>query len=322
MNKITVAQALIFAEQHFPHAPERLAGFLEIEVRYIPQGCDGWCVQTPTRSIIGINSNAPKVRQRFTLAHELGHLILGVPAFVGESINEIQSYNSEEEKMVNQLAGKLLLPENKIKSFIPEIPITAAVLKKIANKARVSELVVARRLSSIATSLGLKDALVAFYKNDFFEYQKSETLWLNPNLAQFLLEKCLIANPNPARIPREDENDVVVASLLKNPFSETTTIFLQLVHREDGLERLSEESARELDYFIFQNDPNFKSSLQGCFSVIKSKIGGLSLEEAVELFNKIYLSDSERWGEDIRQRLLSETGQNYIRLRLQAWTKK
>ncbi len=86
MNKITVEEALSFAEENFPNAPERLVDYLEIEVKYSPLNCDGWCLQFDDRAIIRINSEMPDVRKRFTIAHELGHLIYGVTTVIGEYV--------------------------------------------------------------------------------------------------------------------------------------------------------------------------------------------------------------------------------------------
>ncbi len=321
MDKISIADALEFAEENFPNAPEKLAELLKIEIRRSPLNCDGWCLQINNRSIIRINNNTPEVRQRFTLAHELGHLICGIPTVVGESTSEIQHSTNEEEKIVNYLAAKLLLPQKKIKSFIPEIPITSTVIKKIAKKAKVSELFVARRLASFALDLGLKDGLVLFYENNNFKWQWSETVWMSPELAQKLLTGCLEVSPNPARIHREEQSDVIVASIIENPYLDTKTIFLQIVHEEDGLKKLTEESIRDLEDFIFENNREFRMSLQGCFGAFKSKVKELSLEEAMRLFNLTYLKNSERWGEDIWKRLSSEKGQKYIKLRLHLWVK-
>lgn len=322
MSRITVARALDFAEDHFPNAPEKLAEFLGVEVRRSPLNCDGWCLQIGEHSIIRINSDAADVRQRFTLAHELGHLVFGIPAVVGEAIIDVHPSANEEEKMVNSFAAQLLLPKKIAEKFIPEIPVTATVIKRISKKAKVSEVFVARRLASLAQTLGLKDALVIFYKNNTFEWQWSNTIGLKLGLDQEILKRCLNASPSPARIHRKEYKDAIVASILENPYSDTTIIFLQIVPEEDGLKKLNEETIRELSEFIFGNNQQFQLSLQGCFGVFKSKVRNLSTAEALKLFNKTYLEANQRWEQAELGRLKSEKGQKYIRLRLENWTKK
>ena len=322
MIRITVAQALDFAEAHFPNAPEKLAEFLGVKVRYSPLNCDGWCLQIGEHSIIRINSDAADVRQRFTLAHELGHLVLGIPTVVGEAIIDVQISANEEEKMVDSFAAQLLLPQKIAERFIPEIPVTATVIKSISKKAKVSQIFIARRLASLAQNLGLKDALVIFYKNNNFEWQWSNTIGMKRNLAQDILKRCLNASPSPARIHRKEYKDAIVASILENPHSDTTIIFLQIVPEKDGLKKLNEEAVRELDVFIFGKNVQFRRSVQGCFGVFKSKAQNLSTDEAAELFTKTYLEGYERWELSELNRLKSEKGQKYIRLRLENWTKK
>ena len=123
MAKITIAEALKFAEQNFPKAPEKLVELLKIEVRRSSLNCDGWCLQIGERSVIRLNNNGsiPKTRQRFTLAHELGHLILGIPSLIGESMLETSTTISQEEKKVNEFASEFLLPEAIVKSELESL---------------------------------------------------------------------------------------------------------------------------------------------------------------------------------------------------------
>lgn len=321
MSKIAVPDALRCAEQHFPQAPEKLAELLKIEVRRSPLSCDGWCIQVGKRSIIRINSQASEVRQRFTLAHELGHLILGIPSVIGESMIDVQSPTNNEEQQVNMLAGEILLPAKIAQDLIPQIPVTAAVVKRIAKRAKVSEVFVARRLASLAEELGLKDGLVIFYKNGLYEWQWSNTIEIDRKFSQELLAQCLTVSPKPARFPREEHRDVIVASILDNPYLDMKTVFLQIVGEEHGLKKLDEEVVKDLEQYLLANAREFQPSLQGCFSSMKSRVEGLSLAEAVKLFNERYLNDTTRWNELLRSRLASSKGQDYIRLRLKAWIK-
>jgi hypothetical protein len=86
---IPEAQARSFAVSAFPKAPEKLAKYLGVDVRLSPlSGCDGWCLVKGEKAIVHVNSKLSRVRQRFTLAHELGHLILGVPSVIGETYED------------------------------------------------------------------------------------------------------------------------------------------------------------------------------------------------------------------------------------------
>ena len=84
---MNVEEAKRFAEKHFPNGPEELARKLGIVVLESPLvGCDGWVLSGSAGLIIRLNSNNPSTRRRFTLAHELGHLLLEIPTVVGESV--------------------------------------------------------------------------------------------------------------------------------------------------------------------------------------------------------------------------------------------
>ena len=73
---------------------------------------DGFCAVTDHFTYIFYNSGLPVGRQRFTVAHEIGHLVLG---HVGRgrvtTINrEPSPQDSQEETQANQFAARLLAP--------------------------------------------------------------------------------------------------------------------------------------------------------------------------------------------------------------------
>ena len=153
---MSVADAIRFAGEHFPEGPERLAEQMEVDVHYSPMsGCDGWCLSGKAASIIRVNSAAASTRQRFTLAHELGHLLLGTAAVIGESISDILRTDSEEERKVNQIAAELLMPTASRHAIVGDPPISAIGVRKLAKAARVSELAAALRVVGLAEDLGL-----------------------------------------------------------------------------------------------------------------------------------------------------------------------
>ncbi|WP_288623469.1 ImmA/IrrE family metallo-endopeptidase [uncultured Streptococcus sp.] len=72
---------------------------------------------------IYVNRSEPKVRQRFTQAHELGHCVLG---HKGESARLINSANYRlherlNERAANQFAAELLMPKYYIKKSIEKL---------------------------------------------------------------------------------------------------------------------------------------------------------------------------------------------------------
>lgn len=50
---------------------------LDVVVAPLPEGWSGFYLPRPTRGLIAVNSTHAVVRQRFTIAHELGHHVLG-----------------------------------------------------------------------------------------------------------------------------------------------------------------------------------------------------------------------------------------------------
>lgn len=321
MFDLSVERALTLADEFFPRAPEKIVEQYSIEVRRSRLNCDGWCLQLEDRAIIRINSAVSVVRQRFTLAHELGHLILGIPAVVGESVFTIDSRRSANEREVNKLAAKILLPASRIRDDLKEVPITAAVIEKLARRAKVSDIVVALRLANEAPSFGLTNAAVVFYSNDKMVWQFSENLWLSEDGPDEVLAECKKAFPMAARIP-QGENQIVVASFLDNPKLDTKIVFLQLVPDHEGLKQLRVERLKELERDLFGGDVTFRSSVNGRFSNFKPAAMKLPLEDAVKQFTtRLRTNPPDILNPKQIGALLSPRGVEYIRLKLQQWTK-
>lgn len=74
---------------------------LGIKVKYyIPlDGNDGDCIIIKNTHYMLINKNCSKQRKRFTIAHELGHILLG-------HIGECQLVNSESSSIYNDIERK------------------------------------------------------------------------------------------------------------------------------------------------------------------------------------------------------------------------
>ena len=73
---------------------------------------DGFCTMTKHHTYIFYDSSLPLARQRFTVAHEIGHLLLGHvgPGMATVENREPTGSEREEETMANQFAARLLAP--------------------------------------------------------------------------------------------------------------------------------------------------------------------------------------------------------------------
>ncbi|HEY6802436.1 MAG TPA: ImmA/IrrE family metallo-endopeptidase [Pyrinomonadaceae bacterium] len=311
----SIDEAKKFAEAHFPEGPEKLAKKLGIEIYHgTLTGCDGWALSGPAGKLIRINSSVSVTRQRFTLAHELGHLLLAIPTVVGESVYDSLKSNSDEERRVNDLASELLLPESVVCQYVPSVPIVASQLKRLAEKSKVSQLSAAIRVANLSEEIGLVNASVAFFQNGGFEWHWSKTLRMTPQDAVALFQAAKRDHPKPVRIPQE--GDVIVASVLSNTGFASETLFVQLLPAAAGNSLSKEELKKQLEEFLFKDDNDFRMQLQGVFGAFLPKCRDKSLEVA---FAEFYALKVVRWKGNQRIRLDSIKGRQYVRLRLEDW---
>ncbi len=106
---------------------------------------------TPT---IIVNKNRPKTRQRFTIAHEIGHVI--IPWHMGTIFDITNVANPdgaidywEMEAEANAFATELLMPTSWIKTLIQNSHDIANLNECIAKKAEVSIIAATLRLRSV-----------------------------------------------------------------------------------------------------------------------------------------------------------------------------
>lgn len=150
---------------HVTRAPvpvEKLAGLLDAEIVLQPFSGEISGIVHRNKdgsAVIGVNSLHTILRQRFTIAHELGHLLLHTDENLHVDKNfpiglrsEISGKSvNENEIEANQFAAALLMPPDllakDIKPFIGKDVLFA--IRKLAKKYRVSEQAMSIRLSSL-----------------------------------------------------------------------------------------------------------------------------------------------------------------------------
>ncbi|HTU35263.1 MAG TPA: ImmA/IrrE family metallo-endopeptidase [Candidatus Acidoferrum sp.] len=78
---------------------------------------EGGVFQLPSGElIIKLNTDSPPVRRRFTLAHEIGHLLLGKPG-----LRSSCGRDQELEKKCDAIASELLMPSDEAIPFIESL---------------------------------------------------------------------------------------------------------------------------------------------------------------------------------------------------------
>ena len=143
-----------------PIDPEMIANYFGIKIQYEPlQGDISGCLLRDKKdgAIIGVNSLHHENRQRFTIAHELGHYLLhkGELTFIDRKFNRINfrsgssaSTDDIEEIEANKFAGELLMPEEFLsKDILASDDIEKGDLQEeLAQKYRVSKQAITIRL--------------------------------------------------------------------------------------------------------------------------------------------------------------------------------
>jgi Zn-dependent peptidase ImmA (M78 family) len=113
----------------------------------------GLLLKTANGYVIGVNSKHPLYRQRFTIAHELGHFILHKEEVIHydtepkeegmffRANGEISNYETE----ANHFAAELLMPEDMVRQDFEKTP----VINKLKDKYGVSDEAMKYRLVNL-----------------------------------------------------------------------------------------------------------------------------------------------------------------------------
>lgn len=304
-------EAVEFATQNFPNAPEKFVEHFGISVKDSrASGSDGWCLQLHGHAIIRVSSCLSNNAKRFTLAHEIAHLILGIPATFGETFEEMIASDKYEERLVNDLAAELLMPLREAKRDFNEPPIVAAALRRFAKRAGVSELSAAIRVCNLVEELGLTNASVVSFSGDDVRWQWSKTLRMTTETAVDLLVEARESSPHAYRADYGGDQ-TIVASVLDNPHFGSATLFVQLLPKHLGEVLSFDERRRQFEDEHVNPIPKFRAKVQGIFGAFKPKCQGMTIDQAEELF---WEQNQERLGETP---IGTAEGRAYVRLRLE-----
>jgi Zn-dependent peptidase ImmA (M78 family) len=156
----------ILTERNIRNAPvevDTVARQLGLKIRKVRTDGDisGFLFRAPRKSqpVIGVNSRHHKNRQRFTIAHELGHYLLhGGDEFHVDRDFKMKLRSSEsslgvdvEEMEANFFAAELLMPKSFLEKDLSELGsidlLNDGKLRKLASKYDVSSQALAFRLA-------------------------------------------------------------------------------------------------------------------------------------------------------------------------------
>jgi Zn-dependent peptidase ImmA (M78 family) len=96
-----------------PIPVEEIASKYQIKISRAPNNdFSGMLIRKDDRALIGINDKESPVRQRFTIAHELGHFFLhsNKDTFIDYRDNKKDVMRTPREKQANMFAAALLMP--------------------------------------------------------------------------------------------------------------------------------------------------------------------------------------------------------------------
>lgn len=304
--------ALRITAEHFPSGPEELASRLGIEVEASALvGVEGWCIRS-ANPLIRVNSSSPKSRQRFTLSHELAHLILGSEPDVA---TEPFKSDRAEEREADKLASEFLIPNEQLKGHLCDrLPIDARTLERLARAARVSPVMVACRVVSATDELRLKNAAVVFFIDGREQWRFSRGLQFDENGATSLLIAALDCQPHLVRENNHDGN-IIVGSIIDAQVYQV--LLIQLLSRDEATQETYEERMRSLAAEVFGTDHSFRQSVAGSLGTIKKKCAGQSLDDALNYFMQHY--PGVKYTDSKGRSLQSPSGREYVRLFLQRW---
>jgi Zn-dependent peptidase ImmA (M78 family) len=159
---------------------------LGLTVRYQTLGVDALLQETESGYVATINSAQRPSRQRMSLAHEIGHLILYQATGLRESFGHIlpdqrQSSESQEiEKLCDCFASELVLPAEVWRSQIQIGGLSLTTLRKLMNCYDITIATAARRAIEVGTVECAVIAWTPIYKdNSLVELEPVKSWWKN-----------------------------------------------------------------------------------------------------------------------------------------------
>jgi hypothetical protein len=262
--------------------------------------------------VIRVNSASTPYRQRFTLAHELAHLVLGTePDIATEPFRS----NRQEERDADQLASEFLIPKEQLQTHLRDkLPVDAKTLARLAKAANVSPVMAACRVVNATDELDLQNAAVVFFVDGKEQWRYSHGLEFDEKEAQRLFKLAMKHKPQLVREDNQDGNMAVGSIIDAQRYQ---VLFIQLLPEDQASQETHEEQVSRLAKKVFGDDLSFRQSVAAVLGSIKTKCAGLNLDDACQFFFEQYVG--VKYTGTNASALRSQAGREYVRLHLHRW---
>jgi transcriptional regulator with XRE-family HTH domain len=121
---------------------------VDVTFQPLPSGVDGLSLEADGMRLALVSSGVSATRQRFTLAHELGHLFAG-DAHDLTVDEDVFGRRSREERRANSFAAAFLMPERVLRDALPTARPSEARIADLLGRLRVSLDTLAFRLHNL-----------------------------------------------------------------------------------------------------------------------------------------------------------------------------
>lgn len=155
----------------------------------------GWTFQKNGQHHICVNANDREERQRFTICHEIAHIVTGLPSEHEAAPQWSYAKRSPNEILCDVFAAELLLPATIFKPMVEKSDVSLAAIDDLAEQFQASVMATGSRFAAVA---GIPCAFV-LAENGLIRYASRSTI-LRDSKAWIELRKALPRGSLSARL--------------------------------------------------------------------------------------------------------------------------
>jgi Zn-dependent peptidase ImmA (M78 family) len=123
----------------------------KLRMEELNEGESGFTITKPNgQHVITVNSLEPEQRQRFTVCHEIAHIVLELPSHHQEVPSWSFAKRDLNEVMCDTFAAELLMPYKMFKDRLPDEDPSAEVIEYMASEFKTSFPAAASRYAALA----------------------------------------------------------------------------------------------------------------------------------------------------------------------------